>query len=132
MFIVRCLERAIEVGFRTRAPTLAAATVMVCCTLAGGSSVAFAYRTASDLVDFADTERVRWESSTISVKRTPWLPPSLSSADVDNAIAIALLAWSSLECPTVTFVNEGVVPGSAVDGDGVVSIQFVGNSWVQL
>lgn len=98
----------------------------------GFAGEADAYRTAGDLPEFEDTERVRWATDVIHYRRTQWLPPGLVPSAVDDATALGFSAWSDLACPTVTFVNDGTTSGSASLGDGNVTVQWISHDWVVL
>lgn len=90
---------------------------------------AYAFRTAGDLPEFAETDRVRWEEPVVATAFSEALPTELTSEDVSAAASMAKDAWTSVDCPVVTFVDHGWSPAPAVPGDGIVTIQFIGSGW---
>jgi len=90
---------------------------------------ASAYRTASDLAEFADTAAVRWVDPTFEVELQRTLAPEL---DLNRALAdvdAAAQTWTAVGCGEFSPAPARVVDNSPAPGDGSVSMQFVTRLW---
>lgn len=97
--------------------------------LALAPSGASAYRTASDLSEFADTPAVRWVDPTFAVELQSALAPGL---DLDRALAdidAAGSSWTAIGCGEFQPGPARAVRVSPAPGDGRVSMQFVMRLW---
>jgi hypothetical protein len=92
---------------------------------------AAAFRTAGELPDFAGTERVRWQAELIEFLMHSDVPQDLWPGDVTFAVENAAGTWRETQCavPGVTAAKSTTLP--AAPGDGVNTIQWVRDGWVQ-
>ncbi len=109
---------------------LVMACVLVCSAL--WSVPARAFRTASDLVSFADSERVRWPRDSISYEIYERVPSELALVDVEQTVRSAFGLWTGLECGGPHFVYRGNTPIRAVPGDGINTIEWVQSGWLAM
>lgn len=96
------------------------------------SSNAAAFRTAGDLEQFSDTERVRWANSDVSYDLYSELPFGISEFAMETAANAAFGAWSGPECTGVSISPVGVTDSPAAPGDERNTIQFIYAGWEDL
>jgi hypothetical protein len=96
------------------------------------SSNAAAFRTAGDLEQFSETDRVRWVNGEISYEISERLPADLSEVAIQVSAAQAFSSWSALDCTSLTFESDGFTEIEAGPSDGRNTIQFVESGWDEL
>ncbi len=87
-----------------------------------------AYRTGRDQPSTADTERVRWASSTVDVYMHTSGVPNVGLAQAEHAILAAFGRWSSSTCSNVNLRYQGTT-GASVSGDGINTIIWHWDGW---
>lgn len=102
---------------------------LVVLAIAGAPSSARAYRTAAADSDLPTSEPVAWRGP-IRVAVGSDLPAGLAAADVTDAIALASAAWVEASCSPLDLSGSASVGASAVQGDGVVTVQPLGARWL--
>jgi len=97
--------------------------------LLGNTSPAAAYRTATDLPDFAGTSKVRWASDTVEYVLNEHMPSSMSLDEFGSTVRQALEAWTEPGCSTLRFRSAGATSAPAARGDGLNTIQWITEGW---
>lgn len=97
--------------------------------LAFRASCALAYRTAGDLEQFPDTDKVAWRVETIPVELSSPPVGDLDPAQVQTVLRGAFGRWQRTGCgaPDVTF--EEVTDIAAAPGDGRNTVQWIREGW---
>ncbi len=91
-----------------------------------------AFRTPSDLPDFAETERIRWASDEIAYYLHESGAPGFNFGDVQATAQSMLDIWGAPACSNVSFRFEGSTPDPAAPGDGTNTIQWLTEGWDSL
>lgn len=92
---------------------------------------AHAYRTAGDLEQFADTERVRWATPVIAFKIRESGAPGLLLEDVVETVRVAASRWEEAECTNLQFRYDGVTFEPATSGDRINTIEWITTGWTE-
>lgn len=90
---------------------------------------AHAFRTAADLPDFVGQEHVRWAQPALRFDISGWLPPGLSGSAVAEAVRRGFSTWTAPQCTSLAFGDTGFRDSAAVPGDGIITIQWIGQGW---
>jgi len=106
-------------------------SVAIAALLIATPTIAHAYRTLSDTVEFADAapNSVTWSTDAIRYSIVDDLPNNLSRAAVQAAIVRQFGTWEEVPCANVTTSNDGFTSTPAVLGDGVSTISWVRTGW---
>ena len=121
-------ERTDERSVRARVSTMgrgrhlamAIALGMLCL-----SSKASAFRTSSDLDEFADQPRVSFASPNVPIELFQGLPPDLQLAQVEENLSRAAQKWNEPSCTNLMISYTGTTHQPASAGDGRNTIQWV-------
>jgi len=95
-------------------------------------SSSFAYRTAGDLSEFSGTEKVRWGADALGFVLVDDFPSQLGGVDEQGELVrVALRSWNSVSCSSLFAGYDGVTGKVAEFGDGINSIQYLSEGWVE-
>jgi hypothetical protein len=103
----------------------------VCVSLGLHANHAEAFRTGADTPDLMGTERVRWSSDVISFELYKAVPSGLALSEVSAEVVLGMQAWSAPACSAVQFDLRGVTSAHAAPGDGLNTVEWLPNGWVE-
>ncbi|HJL31322.1 MAG TPA: hypothetical protein RMI62_19725, partial [Polyangiaceae bacterium LLY-WYZ-15_(1-7)] len=100
--------------------------------LLASAPVAHAYRTAADLPDFGETERVTWRDPLIPMVVHGAAPDGLSELALQQAFTGARTTWNAVGCSSAALLDAGRTPDPAAGADDVNTLHIVHEGWTEL
>lgn len=112
---------------KARRGRIAACTLSLATCLAPAS--AYAYRTGEDSEALAGRGRVAWSNASVSFSMSEQgLPANVTKSEIENALSVAMAAWSSPDCSHIQLVFDGWTEGQPEPRDEKNTIAWV-NDW---